>query len=92
MPLHLFAKFFTSDDAAVGAPFAADIAGHVAEQQMMLGRMPDRAFRKREAGRQLLDLDVRIDERVQLVGLDVSGHVRSFPRVNRNGANLTENA
>ena len=92
MPLHLFAKFFTSTTPPSALHLPADIAGHVAEQQMVLGRMPDRAFREREAGRQLLDLDVRIDELVQFVGLDVNGHVRSFPRVNRNGANLTENA
>ena len=37
--------------------------------------MPDRPLGEREAGRQLLDLDVRVDELLEFLGLDVYSHV-----------------
>ncbi len=92
MPLHLFAKFLHLGDLPVRHVLAADIPRHVGEVEDLLGRMPDRPLGEREAGRQLLDLDVRIDELCEFLGLDVNGHAGSFPRFARTGANLTDSA
>ena len=65
-------------DTAGGRPLAAHVAGHVAEQEVLVARVPDRALGEGETGAELLDLDVLVDELGQLLGSDVYGHVRSF--------------
>ena len=79
-------------DAAVRRPLAADVGGHVAEEEVLVARVPDRALGKGEPGSELLDLDVLVDELGQLLGLDVYGHVRSFLAAAETGSNLTDAA
>src|SRR5581483_7756580 len=56
----------------------------------LVARVPDRPFREREAGAELLDLDVLVDELRELVGSDVYGHVPLLSRCLKTGPNLTD--
>ena len=80
MPLHLFEKFLTSTTVPSGVHLRRTSPGMSENSKMVLGRVPDRPLREGEAGAELLDLDVRIDELGQLLGLDVYGHAGSFQR------------
>ena len=50
------------DDAAPGVPSPADIARHVGEQQIVMDRMPDRAFREVKTRADLADRRVGVDQ------------------------------
>ncbi len=50
------------DDAALGIPSPAYITGHIRKQQIVMDRMPDRAFRKIEARADLADRRVGVDQ------------------------------
>jgi hypothetical protein len=49
-------------------PAPASVAGHVGEEQELALRVPDRPLGEGEAGSELLDLDVLVDEQPELVG------------------------
>src|SRR5262245_41962667 len=57
------------DDGAVGRVAAPHVAGHVGEEEMVLGGMPDRPLREREAGGDPLDFRPFLDELVDRVRL-----------------------
>src|SRR5205085_12428879 len=63
-------------DLALLVPTATRVARHVAEQQVLPRRVPDRSFREGEAGADLLDLGVRVDQLVELIGLGLDTHPR----------------
>ena len=50
------------DDAAAGRVLAPDVAGHVGEEQVMLGRVPDRPLGEREPGGEVLDTRALLHE------------------------------
>jgi hypothetical protein len=66
-PVALVREVADLDHLAVRGVLAPDVAGHVREQEIVLRRMPDRPFGKREAGRDLLDLRAFVDELVDVV-------------------------
>ena len=56
---------------------APGVAGHVREEEVVLGRVPDRPLGEREPGRDLLDRGALLDELVDRVRLRVDTHVAS---------------
>ena len=50
------------DDAALGIPSPAHIAGHIRKQQIVMDRMPDRPLREVKTGADLADRRVRVDQ------------------------------
>ncbi len=50
------------DDATLGIPSPAHIAGHIREQQIVMDRMPDRPLREVKTGAYLADRRVRVDQ------------------------------
>ena len=62
------------DDSIAFAPSAPHVARHVAEEQVAT-RVPDRPFGELEAGCELLNLDIGIDQLADELVFDAQGHV-----------------
>src|SRR5205823_14406178 len=74
-PVPLVARVRDLDDPAVLAPAPPDVGRHVAEEQEAARLVPERTFGEGEAGRELLDLSLLVDELEELLRLDVNGHL-----------------
>ncbi len=66
-------------DAVLAVPASTRVRSDVGEEKKPTLRVPDRALGEQEAGSELLDLDIPIDETEQLLGLDLEVHRVSSP-------------
>src|SRR6266404_5269076 len=66
------------DDAARGVPAPANIGGHVRKQEIVTDRMPDRSFGEGEAGAELADGCIRVDQVLEFGSQRGVGHGRSL--------------
>src|SRR6476659_8924923 len=67
-PVALVTRARDDLDATLLVPAPPGVGGHVGEEQELPLRVPDRPLREGEAGAELLDLDVLVDEPPELVG------------------------
>src|ERR1700730_877268 len=79
-PVALVARVRDLGDAVRLAPTPPNVGGHVAEEQIAPLLVPERSLGEGEARRELLDLRLRVDELMELLRLDVNGHLGSFAR------------
>ena len=66
------------DDAARGVPATANVGGHVRKQQIVIDRMPDRPLGEGEAGAELADRRIGIDQGFEFGAQRGVGHGRSL--------------
>src|SRR3989442_3095455 len=79
-PVALVARVGDLGDPVFLAPAPPNVGGHVAEEQIAPLLVPDRSLCEGEARRELLDLRLRVNELMELLRLDVNGHLGSFAR------------
>src|SRR5262249_14977421 len=66
--------------AVLLVPTPARVAGHVAEEEVLTRRVPDRPLGEREAGADLLDFGRRVDQVVELLRLGFDTHTPLLSR------------